>query len=123
MRGEPRTLTTGTQSHTKVLCTDKEGPVGACHQYEIMKSETSLSLPLTVIQFQKGGVEEVGEVNGIFMEDLLVIVQDRLEYFQVGPFPCDTNQRALECIQEALESLGARTRDRQSRNVEGRSVA
>lgn len=120
-REEPRTLTMGTQNHTKILCTDQPGPGGACHQYEIMKSETNLSLPLTVIQFQKGGVKETGEVNGIFMEDLLNIVLDRLEHFQGGPLSCYENQKALGAVENAFYWLARRMTDRKYRGIERRS--
>jgi hypothetical protein len=62
-------------------------------------------------------------VNGIQVEDLLAICEHRLEGFMAGPFPHTTTQEALEYVQLARESLHARTKDRQARQVEGRNVA
>lgn len=75
--------------------------------------------PLQDIHFQSNTVENVG-VEGVTNEALLSIVADRLHSFQQGEFPCEYNQEALYSIQEALESLEARTIDRKGRGVEGK---
>ena len=74
------------------------------------------------IRFQTGPVKEAG-LNGTFVEDLLVIVRDRLEGYQAGQFPNVYNVQALRFVQEALYSLSARTADRLERGVEGTSAA
>ena len=70
------------------------------------------------IKFQTGPVEEDG-LNGTFVEDLLVIVRDRLEGYQAGQFPNVYNVQALRGVQAALDSLNRRTEDRIARGVEG----
>lgn len=72
-----------------------------------------------VIRFQKGPVRDVG-VNGISTEQLLAVVQHRLECFQNGPYSCRANQIALDGVTTALEALKARTRERIARSVEDR---
>ena len=75
-----------------------------------------------LIKFQTGPVKEVG-LNGTFVEDLLVIVRDRLEGYQAGLFPDLFNVKALNAVQSALDSLSARTADRVFRGVEGTGTA
>lgn len=73
---------------------------------------------LCEVRFQTGPVGEVG-LNGIFMEDLLTMVQDRLQAFQQGDYACESNQIALEHINAAMDALDSRTRDRIERKVLG----
>ena len=73
---------------------------------------------LTHIHFQEGGIKETG-LNGIFMEDLIGIVLDRLECFQNSEFKCTENEEALKKLQESLMWLRKRTLNRQKRNVLG----
>lgn len=70
------------------------------------------------IDFQEGSIKEVG-INGVFNEDLLIMIITRLEYFQNSKFACEENKRALEHIKEALKYLNLRTIDRTCRGVEG----
>ena len=114
-----RTLNFGTQNFTKVICKDDPSHGGACHEYEIQMSG-GVNLPLADIEFQKGPVNE-NQLNGIFMEDLLVICIDRLLHFQAGEYSCRENALALTKIQEAMHWLRHRTECRQKRGVEGTS--
>jgi len=119
-----RKLKTGMHRFTEVHVGDEPGPGGANHEYYISRTEDSDIVPVGEfgnVKFQKGPVAEEG-VNGGFMEDLLVIVVDRLEGFQAGDFACRENALALTKIQEALHWLNHRTADRIERNVEGKSV-
>ena len=52
-----------------------------------------------------------------FYTDLLEVVRDRLKGFQAGPFPCEENEKALACIEEALVYLKQRTDKRFQRGV------
>lgn len=71
----------------------------------------------TEILFQNGPVPD-GR-NGVTLEALLAIVLHRLEQLQ-GEFPCQENQFAWANFSAGLEWLHTRTRDRQSRGVEGK---
>jgi hypothetical protein len=111
-------LKKGAHRFTNVHVLDEPGPGGGYHQYEIRNAGDE---PVyATINVQKGPVQEAGK-NGIFMEDLLRIVEHRLECFQsaAAPFACRENALALTKIQEALHWLDHRTRDRQERGVEG----
>lgn len=109
-----------------LMATDEPGPGGANHTYWIGGFSLDEEKPdgeedEVTIQFQKGGLKEVGYLNGITNEVLLAIVKDRLECFQAGPFKCDANALALNYTNMALEALKNRTRDRLARGVEGKS--
>lgn len=82
-------------------------------QYGDLKDEDT-----AVILFQNGPINEVG-VNGLTHEALLAILIHRLECFQNGNFANSYNQRALEHLVGAQESLKDRTRERIARGVEG----
>ena len=102
---------------------DEPGPGGACHNYMIFADESVAKCEATVcciIQFQKGPILEAG-VNGISIETLLAVVEDRLQGFQSGEFACRENAIALTKIQEAMMWLGYRTADRIRRGVEGKN--
>ena len=73
------------------------------------------------LHFQNGPIKEAG-FNGISVEALLAIVEDRLLGFQSGVFNCRENAVALTKIQEAMMWLQKRTRDRLARGVEGTNV-
>ena len=74
---------------------------------------------VTRIQFQHGprGIE--GSSPGIFDDDLLAIIEDRMAGFQSGPFACEENAVALARIREAREALGLRVARRIAQGVLG----
>lgn len=101
----------------RITVRDQPGAGGAHHEYQIALPDGSG----VRLVFQNGAIAEKG-VNGITQEVLLAIVADRLECFQNGPFACRENEIALEKIQEAMEALQSRTRERMARGVEGKSI-
>lgn len=90
----------------EITSTDEAGAGGAYHRYEIRDGEF-----VCKIKFQQGPVR--GRANGIFMEDLLAVVRDRLQCFQAGNFACCENENALRHICEAIHWLNHRTVDRE----------
>ena len=101
-------LDLGLKPPTRIL---KDGDV-----YEIVGA--AAPMPAVRIKFQTGPRGEAG-LNGILIEDLLVIARDRLEEYQAGPFPHRDNAAALAEIEWALFFLNKRTKDRLARGVEG----
>ncbi len=59
------------------------------------------------------------EPNGAFVEDVIKAAIDRLEHYQASRFACNHNAIALSFLKSALSTLNDRTRDRESRQVEG----
>ncbi|WP_049753989.1 hypothetical protein [Anoxybacillus flavithermus] len=72
-----------------------------------------------VIKFQKGLVQEEG-LNGIFIEDLLLICIDQLEHFQNSEFKCKENEDTLRHLRDALHSTRSRQYERSLRGVQGK---
>ena len=74
------------------------------------------------LQFQDGPLDrEAGDApNGVFIEDLLYIIQLRLEFYQKSKFKCHENARAMNYTRKAREALQERRKDRQKRGVEGK---
>jgi hypothetical protein len=118
-----KTVEFGTSRYTRVYATDDPGPGGANHSYLIAEANDSSPTVRAYahIEFQKGPVKETGP-NGIFMEDLLAIVLDRLYGFQSGEYSCRENSLAITKIEEALHWLNHRTAGRVRRGVEGTST-
>lgn len=111
--------------HAKVACSDKPGPGGACHEYQVVgvPCDEVRDGVFVRVKFQKGPVSETGRWNGCQNEDLLRIIEDRLIGFQSGDFPCSENAEALNAVRDAISALERRTYDRKQRNVEGTSEA
>lgn len=59
------------------------------------------------------------EPNGAFVETLVAIALDRVDYYQGSKFSSEYNRVAREHLVAALEALNARTADRDARQVEG----
>ena len=93
----------GNASHTYGI--QYGGPKDVCH-----------------VQFQHGprGVE--GSTPGVFDDDLLAIIEDRLVAFQSGPFACNENAEALTAVRDAREALGKRVARRIAQGVLGAKV-
>lgn len=112
VEGDPRVL---------VGATDEPNPGCACHEYLITHpfrgSEPGEEEVLGRIKFQEGPIHEKG-VNGVTHEQLLAIVIDRLRSFQQGPYRCRENALALTNLEQSLQWLQQRTRDRRASVVE-----
>lgn len=74
------------------------------------------------IRWQNGPLAVNGErlePNGAFVEDVIAAAIGRIEHYQQSRFHCLHNAAALGHLRAALEVLNERTRDRESRGVEG----
>ena len=107
---------------TNVAALDERDPNAgnASHEYGIQYGGPGAVLR---IQFQHGprGVE--GSAPGIFDDDLLAIIEDRMVGFQTGSFASPENQTALEHIRAAREALGLRVARRIAQGVLGANAA
>jgi len=63
------------------------------------------------------------EPNGAFVEDVIAAAADRIEFYQSSKFACDDNAEAIEHLRKAIDALQRRTRDRETRDVEGTHAA
>lgn len=77
--------------------------------------------PLAEMRFQKGPTKET-DVNGIFVEDLLLIVLTRLQGYQKSEYACRENACAITKIEEAVMWLRKRTDDRKAAGKYGTST-
>lgn len=115
-----RKINIRTEKYTRVFAAD-EKEFNANHLYTVETSDEE-SGPIEILQhisFQKGPVKENG-VNGVFNEDLIAIVIDRLQSFQESEFKCRENAIAITKLEECLLWLRKRTTDREKRGVEGK---
>lgn len=64
--------------------------------------------------------EPLAPANGAFVEDVIDLARQRLEFFQESKYRCRENALAITKLEEALHWLEHRRRDRASRGVEGR---
>lgn len=76
------------------------------------------------IEWQNGplGRSEDGtriEPNGAFVEGVIAVALDRLEYYQASKFKCRENALAITKLEEALHWLNSRTQKREAQKVEG----
>lgn len=103
-----------TNKHTTVFGQDYNH--NAYNHFDVRRTKDMKIL--TTVKFQDGPVGEVG-VNGIFMEDLLLMILNRLEEFQYSEYECRENEMAITKIEEAVMWLRRRTLGREARGVEG----
>ena len=84
----------------------------AFHKYELELNNpsTDFGFMRLLIQFQNGDPKVVNQ-NGITMEALLAVVEDRLVGFQAGAYPHPKNEEALQAVRMALKALHNRTRE------------
>lgn len=74
------------------------------------------------ISWQNGPLAVSGErlePNGAFVETVLSMVVDRINFYENSKFSSTFNREAIYHIQQALSFLDARTKDREKRGVEG----
>ena len=79
--------------------------------------------PGILIRWQDGPVADrhrYGAQNGAFVEDVLLCVKKRIEFYQASKFACMENAQALESVQTAIKALEDRRKDRRDRGVEGK---
>ncbi len=107
----------GEKVNVRVLALDLPSIGGACNQYRVERGDGSV---MGFLNFHDGPIElNVNDVNGLTMESLIVILQDRLRGFQEGPYSCKQNDLAIKRLDEALRALQARTKERIARDVAG----
>lgn len=71
------------------------------------------------IPFQHGPRGLESSSAGVFDDDLLAVIQDRLEGFQSGPYACEENAQALAGVKAAREALALRVARRIAKGVLG----
>ena len=59
------------------------------------------------------------EPNGAFVETVIDMARQRIQYYQESKFKCRENAIAITKLEEVLLWLNKRTRDREARDVEG----
>lgn len=85
---------------------------GAQNRYQVIeKQPEGCEWLVGTINFQDGNPAAAG-VNGVTLEAVLACCLDRLECFQHGPFANSYNAAALQHIEQAMESLHDRVRER-----------
>lgn len=78
------------------------------------------------IKWQEGPLgrgEDRKEPNGAFVETVIDIARQRIQYYQDSKFKCRENAIAITKLEEALLWLNQRTQDREKRQVEGTHTA
>lgn len=109
------------------LVASNPGPGGAFRRYDVAYAEPPVepgAAPvvriLATLNFQDG--DPAVAINGITDEVLLAVTIDRLSGFLTGPYPTREAAVALTKLQEALQWLNTRTRERQQRGVLGQQA-
>lgn len=112
-----------------ILTNDHRASDGAHHSYRIIvqKEGATANTPTekveeVVINFQNGGLKEVG-ANGITDQALLAIILDRVRSFNEGPFRCRENSMIITKGEEMMMWMEKRSNDRARRGVEGERLS
>jgi hypothetical protein len=78
--------------------------------------------PGVCVAWQNGPLAVDGErkePNGCFVETIIAIAIDRLNFYEQSKFASDYNKSALHHLHLAMAALEQRTKDREARGVEG----
>lgn len=95
---------------------------GASHLYEIdIVNDDGQLCRAATIQFQHGPRLELRSKPGITEAALYLVLIDRLEGFQAGPFACLENERQLELLRDGLSLTRTRADARAKQGVLGRN--
>lgn len=106
------------EDNTAVYYDDDSVNYGAPHEYIVKDVHTGQEL--AHVNFQNGPTKEVA-LNGIFNEDLIYMVLDRLKKFQNTKYDCEENAEAIKKLEEALMWLRYRSYRRKKENTFGTS--
>ena len=97
---------------------DRAGNPTGGHTRMSVDAGEMMSKDAIVIDWQDGPVED-GEQNGAFVEDVIEAARQRIQFFNSNPkFRCRENSLAITKLEEALQWLDWRTRQRLIQNVE-----
>ncbi len=98
--------------------TDQDGnPTGGHTEMFVGGDEDNSPTQAIDINWQDGIVGESGQ-SGAFVEDVLEAARQRIQFFNSTRFRCRENSIAITKIEEALQWLDWRTRQRLQQDVE-----
>jgi hypothetical protein len=100
--------------HLHNALVDYRGSDGTYHDTYILVDENQVTFTI-----QDGPIGDVG-VNGIQVTDMLEFVKEVYKSLNHA-FPCRENSITITKIEEAIHWQDARTKDRESRGVEGQN--
>ena len=106
-----RVVEIGTQENTKIIAND----VAPQHEYLISSADNKV---ICKVPFQDGPTQENG-VNGVYIEDCIVMAIDRLEQLNVGEYRHNCNGQALKHLYKSLGWLKTRTEERRAKGILG----
>lgn len=109
---------TMTTENTRVYYDEDSINYNAPNRYIVVDVHTGQVL--CTVDFQNGPTKEVA-LNGIFNEDLINMVLDRIKCFNSGDMACKENEEAITKLEEALMWLRHRSNRRKLENTYGTS--
>ena len=112
----PKSIPTHSPSNVAALDDADPNAGGAHHSYGVQYGGPKDVLR---VQFQHGARGLADSKPGVFDDDLLAVIEDRMACFQAGPFACPENEAALKAIREARAALGIRVAHRIEKGVLG----
>ena len=89
------------------------------HGYTINVEKEGDAPQVVVVNFQKGALDVEGSVNGIFNEDLALIIYHRLRCFQKTKWACPENDRQIKAMEDFMGANLGRRIERVFRDVSG----
>ena len=114
----------GLNESITIKALDEPGPGGAHHLYvAVIKAKNADGvedeIEVARVQFQKGPRNEPGSTPGVTHMAMAALLLHPLRAFQEGPFKSRLNALVITALEEALNWMHARARDRAQRGVLG----
>lgn len=98
----------------------KNGGNGS-HHYDFTASKGTAVHQVGFIQFQHGPRLDPKSRIGVTEAALYVVLIDRLEGFQAGPFACDENMQQIDLLKQCLALTKARADARAAAGILGKN--
>jgi len=100
--------------------TDEAGnPTGGITEMQLAEPDLDGGTRYALFIRWQDGIVQNGQQNGAFVEDVIEAARQRIQFFNSNPkFRCRENSVAITKLEEALQWLDWRTRERLLQNVE-----
>lgn len=101
-----------------IVATDAVGSGGANHHWEVRTEHGDV---VASVQFQNGPRGEPGSIAGVTHAAMVALLLEPLRQFQAGPYPSRETALIVTKLEEVLDLIHRRTRERASRGVLGKN--
>jgi hypothetical protein len=102
-----------------IVATDEIGSGGANHRWEVRTDNGDV---VASVQFQNGPRGDLNSIAGVTHAAIVALLLEQLRQFQLGPYPSRETALIITKLEETLDIIHRRTRERANRGVLGKAM-